>query len=555
MSSRFLGTQNATGITDGTLNIKGATLAGDNLVTGKPVRSNAAKQIVSTDLLISDVQGLQTVLDNPSFQQVTVSEDILPENDDESDIGQPAKRFKHGYFVAITPTTINGPVSITGGDLNMQIRKISNLATPTSSADATTKTYVDTANNLKLNLAGGTLTGQLQCQDLIPSTTNLFALGTSGRKFADLRATNATIDTINMTFGSVSTAPTLSTDMVNKAYADTKLALAGGTMTGPIVGLIANGIRTSSTALVDYRNVDDNRVSLTNGTNPPSMLIFGPPTETIATPRATLVLGTNGGTLGSGNIDYIYNGTVVATPLAGGNLNAIRFAHAGRAPVLQLLADTRSIFSGDVAARASWNESWWAHNLLQSTAMTTNTATTSLRLNTATSFYFSPALATAGINSLIPVVVNNSPVHDFNGPSFPSEWVQNLFPIAANAAGPSTTGGNRVRWTYSGLTTRRFDITVTGTYQTITPNTLIAFQGIVRVAGATTSFINGTASSWFETDTNRTFIAVSKKILRVNPGDIFEVAVGYDPLDAPNQLNSIVARDMTVTFVSMLNNT
>ena len=94
---------------------------------------------------------------------------------------------------------------------------------------------------------------------------------------------------------------------------------------------------------------------------------------------------------------------------------------------------------------------------------------------------------------------------------------------------------------------------MTGTYQTISPNTLIAFQGIVRVAGVTTSFINGTASSWFETD-NRMFIAVSKKILLVNPGDIFEVAVGYDPLDAPNQLNSIVARDMTVTFVSMLNN-
>ena len=45
------------------------------------------------------------------------------------------------------------------GDLDMGNNQIENLGTPSGPADATTKTYVDTADALKLDKSGGTMTG------------------------------------------------------------------------------------------------------------------------------------------------------------------------------------------------------------------------------------------------------------------------------------------------------------------------------------------------------------------------------------------------------------
>jgi hypothetical protein len=47
------------------------------------------------------------------------------------------------------------------GDLDMGNNQIENLGTPFAPADATTKTYVDTADALKLDLSGGTMTGDI----------------------------------------------------------------------------------------------------------------------------------------------------------------------------------------------------------------------------------------------------------------------------------------------------------------------------------------------------------------------------------------------------------
>lgn len=47
------------------------------------------------------------------------------------------------------------------GDLDMGNNQIENLGTPSGPADATTKTYVDTADALKLDKSGGTMTGAL----------------------------------------------------------------------------------------------------------------------------------------------------------------------------------------------------------------------------------------------------------------------------------------------------------------------------------------------------------------------------------------------------------
>ena len=48
-----------------------------------------------------------------------------------------------------------------GGDLDAQTNKIINLADPTAAQDAATKKYVDDADATKLNLSGGTMTGDI----------------------------------------------------------------------------------------------------------------------------------------------------------------------------------------------------------------------------------------------------------------------------------------------------------------------------------------------------------------------------------------------------------
>lgn len=576
--------------------------------------------------------------DSPTFASVTVTNGMTPANDDISDAGQPAKRFKTVYCTDIVTQTINGqsiftsnqpvnttsdvvfndvtvtgnvngPVSIINGDLNMNIRKIVNLATPTVSADATTKNYVDTQAGQKLNLTGGTLTGQLECQDIIPSATSTFTLGTTLRKFADVKSTNATIDGLSCTTGDISATPTVGTSITNKTYVDTqrdtRLALSGGVMTGGITNLrttdntILIGSNASAPAATKGVQIGENSTSqglfnVTIGINTQAgtgsdNVCIGTGARATGTCFACTVVGkdSGAGVASINNCTVVGSSAAVAGATAGSTyigsnagLNAGGFtkvviingteascnptannqiriaAGSGASTVIEAVPSELRFASGVISAKQSWMESWWAHNSMQTTAMVTNTATTQLRVNTATSFYFSPNLATAGLNSMVPIVLNTTPVIASNGVNFPTEWVQTLVPIAVAPTNPSTTtGGNRVQYTYSGPAARRFNITIMGTYQTASGSAFIVYQGLMRTVSSVTSFINGTASSWFETDANRVFLGVSKKILLVNPGDVFEVAVGYDPLLAPNQNNIIIARDMTITFHAMLNST
>jgi cytoskeletal protein CcmA (bactofilin family) len=89
------------------------------------------------------------------------------------------------------------------GPLAMSSQKITGLGAPTLAGDATTKSYVDTADALKLNLSGGTLTGALAM-----SSNKITGLGT----------------------------PTVGTDATTKTYVDDAVALkvnkAGDTMSG-----------------------------------------------------------------------------------------------------------------------------------------------------------------------------------------------------------------------------------------------------------------------------------------------------------------------------------
>jgi hypothetical protein len=73
-------------------------------------------------------------------------------------------------------------------------------------------------------------------------------------------------------------------------------------------------------------------------------------------------------------------------------------------------------------------------------------------------------------------------------------------------------------------------------------------------------FVNGTATAWSESETQvalaeQLFSVQSKRSLLVNPGDIFEVAVGFHPsTPLPSVAAVLVCPELSVSFVSMLNN-
>jgi len=80
------------------------------------------------------------------------------------------------WLAAYLPAT--GYLALSGGTMSgaiaMGTSKITGLGTPTAGTDATTKDYVDNADALKLNLTGGTLTGNLLFTD------NTYDIGASG---------------------------------------------------------------------------------------------------------------------------------------------------------------------------------------------------------------------------------------------------------------------------------------------------------------------------------------------------------------------------------------
>ena len=63
MSNKFL-LSTEIDVANGTTNLFGATIGGANLLTNYPIKTNSTKQLVSTKLDISDVNNLQSQLDN-----------------------------------------------------------------------------------------------------------------------------------------------------------------------------------------------------------------------------------------------------------------------------------------------------------------------------------------------------------------------------------------------------------------------------------------------------------------------------------------------------------
>ena len=116
MADKFLNTGGGGSInlSNGTADIYSSTLGVNSLDPSKPIKTNSVKQLISTNLEISDTNNLQAQLD----------------------------------------LTITNPLN---QDLNMNTNQINNLGDPILTQDATTKIYVDTTNTQSTGLISGGL--------------------------------------------------------------------------------------------------------------------------------------------------------------------------------------------------------------------------------------------------------------------------------------------------------------------------------------------------------------------------------------------------------------
>ena len=144
-----------------------------------------------------------------------------------------------------TDVTINGTLNMDAGSVGT----ITGLAAPTSSDEAANKGYVDTNLALKLNLAGGTMSGNIAMGNNL--VTGLNAPSAGGDAANKTYVDTADALKLNLAGGTMSgniamgnnrvtglNAPSAGGDAANKTYVDTadalKLNLTGGTMSGAI---------------------------------------------------------------------------------------------------------------------------------------------------------------------------------------------------------------------------------------------------------------------------------------------------------------------------------
>lgn len=171
--------------------------------------------------------------------------------------------------------TINGTLNMNSGTVGT----ITGLSAPVNGSDAATKTYVDTADALQLNLSGGTMTGNIAMGG--NKVTGLGAPSSSSdaatKDYVDTSISNlidtapGTLDTLNELAAALGDDPNFATTVTNEIA--TKLSLSGGTMTGNIV-MGANKVTSTATPTTNddltrkgYVDAQDaTRLPLTGGT-------------------------------------------------------------------------------------------------------------------------------------------------------------------------------------------------------------------------------------------------------------------------------------------------
>ena len=118
------------------------------------------------------------------------------------------------------------------GDLNMGGNQIRNMASPSISGDATNKGYVDAADNLKFDKAGGTITGAVAITD-----TSGVALVVDGNVFV--------VDAANNKVGINKLNPTEALDVIGN-----------GLFSGTIIASNLSGSNTGDVTILDTNSIN-----------------------------------------------------------------------------------------------------------------------------------------------------------------------------------------------------------------------------------------------------------------------------------------------------------
>ena len=291
---------------DGTANVdtlqvdENATVTGGMSVGGN--MSTTGNNVIGGNLNVNGNTTLGNTATDTVVFTADVASNIIPSADSTYTLGDSGNYWSHAYLDAVTTTgnvTVGSALSV-GTTLDMTSGQINNLAAPTLSSDATTKGYVDTADALKLNLTGGTMSGAI-----VMATNKITGLGTptdtadaATKGYVDatvsavIDAAPGALDTLNELAAALGDDPNFSTTITNSIA--TKLPLAGGTMTGDIV-LGANKATSTATPITDdtltrkgYVDTQDAlKLDLAGGTMSGNIAMGGNTVTGIATPVNT----------------------------------------------------------------------------------------------------------------------------------------------------------------------------------------------------------------------------------------------------------------------------
>lgn len=156
-----------------------------------------------------------------------------------------------GNVTASTGTTTLNDL-VVNGTVDFTSTALLNVSDPTSAQHAATKNYVDTADALKLNLTGGTMSGDITMggNTVTGLATPSLSTDAATKGYVDAEVSAlvdsapGTLDTLNELAAALGDDADFSTTVTNSIA--TKLPLAGGTMTGDIT-MGANAVTSTAT--------------------------------------------------------------------------------------------------------------------------------------------------------------------------------------------------------------------------------------------------------------------------------------------------------------------
>jgi hypothetical protein len=211
------------------------------------------------------------------------------------------------------------------GAVAMGTNKITGLGNPTDNQDAVSKFYADTSDALKLNLSGGTMSGAIAM-----GNSKITGLGTptadtdaATKGFVDtsianvIEAAPAALDTLNELAAALGDDANFSTTVTNSLA--TKLPLAGGTMTGDVT-LGANKATSTATPATDdtltrkgyVDDQDATKLALAGGTMSGDITLGSNSATSTATPTTDDTLTRKG---------YVDTNDALKLNLAGGTMS------------------------------------------------------------------------------------------------------------------------------------------------------------------------------------------------------------------------------------------